>query len=83
MSHQLSTEASRRSRSPCPSRRSCPGHDRRAQAGAEGTPGDVLVRLLVLGDQGRTLYELPDYPVDPSSGFVSEIKQVLGPAAVA
>jgi DNA polymerase III subunit alpha len=46
-------------------------------------PGDVPVRLLVIGKHGRTLYELPDYPVDPSSGFVSEVKQVFGPAAVA
>ncbi|MDQ2875167.1 MAG: DNA polymerase III subunit alpha [Actinomycetota bacterium] len=46
-------------------------------------PGDVPVRLLVVGQLGSKLYELPDYPVDPSSAFVSEVKQAFGPAAVA
>ncbi|MGH3274788.1 MAG: DNA polymerase III subunit alpha [Streptosporangiaceae bacterium] len=46
-------------------------------------PGDVPVRLLVVGRDSRTLYDLPDFSVDPNSGFVSEVKQAFGPAAVA
>jgi DNA polymerase III subunit alpha len=46
-------------------------------------PGDVPVRLLVVGPDSRRLYELPGYNVDPASGFVSEVKQAFGAAAVA
>jgi DNA polymerase III subunit alpha len=46
-------------------------------------PGDVPVRLMVVGGRRSALYELPDYPVDPSSGFVSEIKAAFGSAALA
>jgi DNA polymerase-3 subunit alpha len=47
-------------------------------------PGDVPLRLLVMGgDARRVLYELPDYRVDPTSGFVSEIKAAFGSAALA
>jgi DNA polymerase III subunit alpha len=60
-----------------------PGEIAELKRSLQAHPGDVPVRLMVVGNLGRTLFELPDYPVDPSTGFVSEIKAAFGPAAVA
>jgi DNA polymerase III subunit alpha len=60
-----------------------PGQIAELKRSLQAHPGNVPVRLMVVGHLGRTLYDLPEYSVDPSSGFVSEIKAAFGSAAVA
>lgn len=45
-------------------------------------PGDAPVRLTVIGTTHTTVYELPDYRVDPTIAFASEIKALLGSGAL-
>jgi DNA polymerase-3 subunit alpha len=44
--------------------------------------GNRLVRMSVAGPTKTTVYELPDYRVEPTTAFASEIKALLGSGAL-